>query len=278
MTEQNRWYKQGDALLKEIEASQGGPGTAFIWFLGQLGFVLKMGDTVCYIDVLLTDLFDAEGRSFRHYPPPFAPENAAPDYFLCTHNHDDHLNLETLLPIAKASPRTQFVVPKPHRELLIQAGIEASRVLGAREGEALDLSGVSLVPVAAAHPDYDQDEAGDHRCLGYVLTGAGVRVYHTGDTMATVRLVAALKTLAPIDAAIVPINGGDWERTSRNIIGNMTVVDAVKLCRAISADLSIPAHYDMFRGNTENPAAFTDCFYALCPEKRHHVFALGNAT
>jgi L-ascorbate metabolism protein UlaG (beta-lactamase superfamily) len=73
----------------------------------------------------------------------------------------------------------------------------------------------------------------------------------------------------------LPVNGSDWERTAADIIGNLNVKDGVKLVHALDTDLVIPAHYDMIRGNEENPALFTDYLYSLCPEKKHHVFALG---
>jgi L-ascorbate metabolism protein UlaG (beta-lactamase superfamily) len=277
MSDLSRWYKSGGALLREIEASPEIPGMVYIWFLGQLGFVIKLKGLVFYIDILLNDLCDEYGKSLRVYPPPFPPEAVNRiDYFLCTHNHADHLNLETLLPLAKANPHVRFIVPMPHVGVLTGSGLEQSRVIGAREGEILDLShNVTLSPVAAAHTDYVRDEQGDYLCLGYVLKGDGTAWYHAGDTVVTTRLVDTLKKLRPIDGAILPINGSDWERAAADIVGNLHIKDGVKLARALDTDLVIPAHYDMIRGNEENPALFTDYLYKLCPEKKHHVFALG---
>jgi L-ascorbate metabolism protein UlaG (beta-lactamase superfamily) len=170
----------------------------------------------------------------------------------------------------------------PHRHILTGAGIAESRVLGAREGEELSLpssrdSGafLSLSPLAAAHPDYAKAESGDYPSLGYVIRGGGVSVYHSGDTYVNPRLVEGLKKMLPLDIAVLPINGGDWERTSQNIIGNMSALDAVKLARTIGTDLVIPAHYDMMPNNSENPGLFAEYMYTLCPEKRFHIFALG---
>jgi L-ascorbate metabolism protein UlaG (beta-lactamase superfamily) len=248
-----------------------------LWFLGQHGFIIKMEDQVFYIDVILNDFIGKDGKSSRSYPPPFAPDiPQRVDYFLCTHNHGDHLNPDTLLPLAKANPRTKFVLPMPWRHILINAEIGEDRVLGGREGEDLHLSGgVTLSPVAAAHSEYLQDEKGDYLCLGYILRSGNTSLYHAGDTLVTPRLVDTLKAKGPIDISILPINGSDWERSSWNIIGNMNMEDAVKLARAIPTDLVIPAHYDMMASNSENPALFAAYMYALCPEKKFHIFALG---
>jgi L-ascorbate metabolism protein UlaG (beta-lactamase superfamily) len=275
--EQNRWYKKGEALLNEIKSSPLGPGMALLWFLGQHGFIIKMDDQVFYIDVILNDFIGKDGKSSRSYPPPFAPDlPQRVDYFLCTHNHGDHLNLDTLLPLSKANPQTKFVVPAPLRHILINAGIGEERVLGGREKEDLHLSGgITLSSVAAAHSEYLQDERGDYLCLGYILRGGTASIYHAGDTLVTPRLVETLKTRKPVDISILPVNGSDWERTSRNIIGNMNMEDAVKLARAIGTDMVIPAHYDMMASNSENPALFAAYMYALCPEKKYHILALG---
>jgi L-ascorbate metabolism protein UlaG (beta-lactamase superfamily) len=263
-------------LLREIEKTRTEDGTVSLWFLGQMGFVIKIEDTTIYIDAMLNDLVTEKGNR-RAYEPPFYPDaGIMADYFICTHNHGDHLNLDTLLPQARANPHTRFVVPVPWRNILTDAGIGEERVTGAREGEAVVLSPrVSLVPVAAAHTEYEQDSAGNFTCLGYVIRGSNAAIYHAGDTLVTPRLVETLETLKPIDIAILPINGSDWKRTAEGIIGNMQVEDAVHLVRALEVDLAIPAHYDMMNNNSVNPARFVDEIYRRCPRQKFHIFALG---
>jgi L-ascorbate metabolism protein UlaG (beta-lactamase superfamily) len=281
MERRTRWYKQGPALLEEIEQSGPKNGEARIWYLGQLGFVINLEGLVFYIDVILNDLRDSEGKSRREYPAPFTPDMVKrADYVLCTHNHSDHLNLETLVPLARANPRARFVVPRPWRGLLRDAGIGEDRILGARAGEELTLGPVTLLPIAAAHTPFIQDEPerdqeGDCVCLGCLLKGGGLTVYHAGDTWVTPALVRTLKAAGPLNVAILPINGTDWERTERNYIGNMGALDAVKLAQAVPVDVTIPAHYDLMAENCENPALFADYMYRHCPEKRFHICALG---
>ena len=283
----NRWYRHGKALLNEIAGSRPQPDETYIWFAGQHGFIISLGGMVLYIDVILNDLTDKDGITRRVYPPPFEPgESQKVDYVLCTHNHGDHLNLMTLKPLAKANPQARFVVPAPWKRLLIEAGIEEERVLAARAGESTELfppreaAPITLVPVPAIHTLYIQDEGekdenGDYTALGFVLKGNDISIYHSGDTWVTPSLVRALKVHAPLDIAMLPINGTDWERTRENCIGNMGPLDAVKLARTIPVDLVIPSHYDMMAHNSENPARFVDSMYARCPEKRFHVSALG---
>lgn len=274
---EDRWYKKGEALLEEIQNSRTEPGKAVFWFMGQHGFVINMSNTVIYIDVILNDILDKNGVTKRNYREPFAPSLVSRlDYFFCTHKHRDHLNVETLAPAAKANPGARFIVPTPHCGVLTAAGIPEAVVTGAHEGAELSLpGGITVSPVAAAHPEYSTDEKGNDQCLGYVIRGGGISVYHSGDTYITPRLVDTLKKLAPIDVVILPINGGDFERTAAGIIGNMSVLEAVKLTRALDADFAIPTHYDMMSSNSENPGLFAEYMYSLCPAKRFHIFALG---
>jgi L-ascorbate metabolism protein UlaG (beta-lactamase superfamily) len=282
MENPSRWYKQGAALLDEIERSRPGEGTGELWYMGQHGFVISLGGLVFYIDVILNDLKNGDGKTAREYPPPFAPDAVRRvDYVLCTHNHGDHLNLETLVPLAKANPGARFVVPRPWRQMLIDGGIAEDRVLGVRDNGEIALGPtVKLLPVIAVHTRFIRDEperneSGDSLCLGYILKGSGLSVYHAGDTWVTPALIRSLKAAGPLNIALLPINGTDWERTDSNYIGNMGALDAVKLARAIPADLAVPTHYDMMANNSENPALFADYMYRHCPEKRFHIFALG---
>jgi len=231
----SRWYKAGGDLLGEIATARPGQGEAYVWFVGQHGFVVCLGGLVFYVDVILNDLFDGDGNSLRVYPPPFSPdESQRVDYVLCTHNHIDHLNLDTLIPLAKANPQARFVVPAPLKKLFSSTGIAEDRVLATRAGESMVLSApagdaVALFPVPAVHTRHiwedgegERDETGDHVSLGFVLKGAGVSVYHSGDTWVTPPLLDALRARLPVDIAMLPINGTDWERTAADCIGNMS--------------------------------------------------------
>ena len=293
MESKNRWYKSGEALLKEIKESAALPGTAQIWYMGQHGFAFNLEGLVFYIDVILNALPGKDGKDRRNYPPPFDPGEAQRvDYYICTHNHSDHLNLKTILPLAKANLKAKFIVPKPCVKILLEAGIEENRVLGARAGEAIDIpsmassnqngceTSIKVTPVPAVHTRFIQDEGekdekGDNCALGYIIKTGSLSIYHPGDTWITPGLADLLKAEGPLDLAVLPINGTDWERTSYGCIGNVNAMDAVKLAIAAPIDLIIPCHYDMMSDNTENPAYFVDCMYRHCPEKRFHICALG---
>ena len=281
----NRWYKSGSSLLDEIEKSAPPANTFYVWYMGQHGFVINIENTVFYIDVILNTFPGKNGIDEvvdrRNYPPPFEPGiRQRIDYYIATHNHGDHLNLDTITPLARANPGVKFIVPKPWVSVLVNAGIEKDRIMGAAAGQTFEAGSAKIQPVPAVHTRFIQDEGekdqnNDYTDLGFVIKAGNLSFYHPGDTWITPGLVNTLKELGPIDAAFLPINGTDWERTANNCIGNVNAMDAVKLAQAVPIDLVIPCHFDMMPGNTENPAYFADCMYRHCPQKRFHICALG---
>ena len=60
------------------------------------------------------------------------------------------------------------------------------------------------------------------------------------------------------DILFLPINGRDAERYRRGCLGNMTYQEAADLAGAVRPRLVVPTHFDMFAGNSENPALFAD--------------------
>ena len=248
---------QGEALLNEIK-QEPAAGSVRLWYIGQMGLILRKGSLTVLIDPVLNDLTDSEGKTRRLYPPLFAPEALDfTDFVLCTHNHADHLNLFTLLPISRVNPEPRFIVPAPEAHVLTEGGIPESRVIEAEAGVPVRLSeDCTVLPVAAAHEDYRRDAAGREFCLGYHLTLGSFRLYHAGDTLLTDRLLADLRAAGVPDAACLPVNGRDDERHARGILGNMNAEEAACLAASLGIPLSIPMHYDMVRGNTADPQDF----------------------
>lgn len=274
------WIKMGQELLDDISNAAVPPGTVALWYLGQMGFVLKGAGTIIYIDPYLVESWTTlpgtnTKVSRRKFPPPFAGDQVHHAHFvLGTHNHSDHINVPTYTGIAAGSPTARFVVPQPHVDVLTTAGIPANRVEGARAFEELDLGGVSVEPIPAAHTTLEQDANGNYTALGYILRIDGVTIFHAGDTVEYPGLIETLSK-QPIDICILPINGRDALRTNKNIIGNMNFREAADVGTAIGAKLIIPGHYDLFPHNSENPAFFTDYLYRTYPAQPHKLMCPG---
>ena len=229
-------------------------GQVNLWWMGQMGFFMKAGNTVVSID------YFASPREDRQTPPLIpAAELAGIDAFFGTHNHLDHMDLESWRVWKDTCPRAKFVFPAAHLGDVLALGIDKERCVPLNDGDSATIGDFTVHAIAAAHEFLDQDpKTGYYPALQYILECGGTRVYHAGDTLRYEGMLAKLQALTPFDAAIVPINGRDAARYSRDCIGNMTFQEAVDLVGELKPRLAIPGHWDMFSANSADPRAFRD--------------------
>jgi L-ascorbate 6-phosphate lactonase len=265
----------GIGLIGRIDALEIGGRSLAFWGLGQVGVAIKGPTGVLYVDPYLTDS-DGEGGSLpRTFPPPLAPtEVTNASAVLLTHVHIDHTDPDTILPLSKASPESRLVAPFTSRDTLIEAGLDEGRVVVPEVGDPLEISGVMVTAVPSAHTELEYDPERGYPYLGYVIEWNDVTVYHAGDSVVYDGLVETLSAW-DIDLAFIPINGRDFFRTERNIIGNMNFREAAELTETLDIGLIVPTHYDLIEGNTADPGHFVSHLYALNPMRPHKLLRPG---
>ena len=235
----NMWVRMGQELLDDISNAAVPPGAVALWYLGQMGFVLKGADTIIYIDPYMveswTTLPDSGVKvSWRRFPPPFAGDQVRHAHFvLGTHNHSDHINVPTLIGIAVY--HLSFCGTAARRCVddagLTQPGWKELGVSGIASGRCYGdaYSGCSCYAGARRQWNYT--------ALGYIIPWAE-QPFFCGDT---VEYPGFIETLSkqPIDICILPINGRDALRTNKSIISNMSC-EAADVGAAVGAKLIIP--------------------------------------
>ncbi|MBY7142826.1 MBL fold metallo-hydrolase [Virgibacillus sp. NKC19-3] len=276
----NRIYRSGKSLINQLEKTQAPVNGIVLWHLGQSGVVLKSEHGMCYFDPYLSNYIEDNnlvepGLLERSYDPPIQPDDISnADIVFITHDHLDHLDPETLAGIAKHSPQVKFICPAPSILKLKEVGIKEESIYAAKAIEKLVVNGIEVTPIPAKHEDYLIDKNGDHYYLGYILNINGVTFYHAGDTIVFNELIEYLYPFS-IAIAYLPINGRDWRRSEQGVLGNMDFRDAVELSQAVGIDLIVPAHYDLFESNTENPAYFVDYIYQNYPGQKFKLMVPG---
>lgn len=273
-----RPVRSGDDLRKEIRHAKatGTAGSFDVWWLGQSGFLIQWNSKCLLLDPYLSDSLTVKYAGTEK-PHVRLSELVIRPYLLdcidivtSSHNHTDHLDGETLIPLLEVTPGISFLIPEANRDF-VAARVKCSRdfPIGLSDGERVEIKDFTFHGIPSAHNTIERDERGRCRYMGFVIQFGNRTLYHSGDTLRYDGLADLLKPFR-VDAAFLPINGND---PARGVAGNMTPEEAARLGRDIGAKYVIPHHYDMFAFNTADPADFARA--ALRYDQPHAVLKLG---
>lgn len=245
-----------EAFLRDLEQPLA-ESALRLWWLGQSGFLIRVGSRRLLLDPYLSDSLSEKYAATDKPHVRLTARVIAPELLRCidvatsSHNHTDHLDAATLLPLREANPGMELIIPEANREFVAQRlGIAASEPIGLDDGRSAVAAGFEFHGIAAAHNELESDDDGRHRFLGYVIRAGRWTLYHSGDTLLYPGLAEKLQAFAPVDVALLPINGNKPER---RVAGNLDGAEAAQLAHAIGARCVIPCHYEMFAFNTADP-------------------------
>lgn len=204
-----------------------------IRFLGQSGYILKSGNTEIIIDPYLSDSVNRVAGRPRTLPIPINPKDIICDAVICTHNHLDHLDPDTVMEINE----NQFYITT-------NEGVAELKKLGRENAAALNVGDsikVGDFQITAVFADHTVE------AFGLIVKAENKTLYFSGDTLYNEKLFQ-ISEYAP-DITFICINGR---------LGNMNVDEALVTAKKIGAKINIPNHYDMFESNSENPLLFSE--------------------
>jgi len=269
--------RSGQHLLDEIQETTLSEGSIAIWWLGQSGFLIKSSETTVLIDPYLSEHLTTKYHKtskphIRMTRNPIEPGRLAEiDHVIVSHKHSDHFDPGTIPDLLKASPSAVVVCPESLEDHAESLGIPAARRVGMVADARYERTGITVRAIPSAHEGLDTDDSGRHLYLGFVVELAGLRLYHSGDTLAYEGLADAIGP-EPIDVMFLPINGRD---PSRGVPGNMTAAEAVGLANVVCPRHLVPHHYDMFTFNTVPIGVFEDEARRLSPKIRPRILKCG---
>lgn len=197
-------------------------------FLEQSGYVLKTENTEIIIDPYLSDSVNRIANRLRTLPLPMKPEDISCDAVICTHNHLDHLDPDT---VVRINENQFYITTNEGKEELERLGRTNVRALGT--GESITVGDFTITAVSAFHTV---------EAFGLIIETEHKTLYFSGDTLFGKRLFEISK-YEP-DCTFICINGR---------LGNMNVNEALVIAQKIGAPVNVPNHYDMFESNSEDP-------------------------
>lgn len=204
-----------------------------IRFLGQSGYILKSGNSEIIIDPYLSDSVNRVAGRHRTLPVPINPKDIKCDAVICTHNHLDHLDPDT---VSEILPEQYFITTNEGKAELKRLGRKNAAALNV--GDSIKIGDFELTAVFADHTV---------EAFGLIVKAENKTLYFSGDTLYNERLFK-ISEYKP-DITFICINGR---------LGNMNVNEALITAKKIGAKINIPNHYDMFESNSENPLLFSE--------------------
>jgi L-ascorbate metabolism protein UlaG (beta-lactamase superfamily) len=252
-------WKKDEDLLREMDALLPEESHFHLWWLGQSGFLLQWKGRRILMDPYLSDSLTKKYATTDKPHTRMSERVLRPELLehvlavSSSHNHTDHLDAETLVPILKNNPGIEFIIPEANRDF-VTSRVQCARDFptGLNDSESVTLGEFTFHGIPAKHNELERDEKGRCRFMGFVIEFGGFRIYHSGDTLWFDGMAELLEPFA-VDLAILPINGN---RPERKVAGNLDCREAAALGKAIHAGCVIPCHYDMFSFNTADVQEF----------------------
>ncbi|MCW5911401.1 MAG: MBL fold metallo-hydrolase [Cyclobacteriaceae bacterium] len=274
-------HNQGSSLATEIrKAKSAGSAESFdIWWLGQSGFLIQWNRKCLLFDPYLSDSLTKKYAATSKPHERISELVIEPHLLDCidivtsSHNHTDHLDAETLLPLFRVNPNIQFIIPEANRSFVAdRVNCDLHFPIGMNDGDVKAVDDFTFHGVPAAHNEIERDEQGRCRFMGFVVQFGKFTVYHSGDTLWYDDMVNILNPFH-VDVAFLPINGND---PSRGVAGNLNCKEATLLGKEINTRLVIPHHYDLFKFNTADVKEFER--EANTVKQPYRVLKLGERT
>jgi L-ascorbate metabolism protein UlaG (beta-lactamase superfamily) len=246
-------------LLKDIEHSRNSSDIFNLWWLGQSGFLVQWKNHHLLLDPYLSDSLkkkyaQTDKPHVRMTELVIQPQQLNfIDVVTSTHNHTDHLDAETLIPLRQVNPGMKIVVPKANLTFAAERlGCLPDELVGMDDGDQKTFRVFTLTAVPAAHETIERDEKGQHKYLGYIVQMGPYTLYHSGDTVWYEGMEERLRSYS-IDVALLPING---RKPERRVSGNLWGEEAARLAKESGIRYVIPCHFEMFEFNTVTPDEF----------------------
>lgn len=198
-----------------------------ITWLGQAGLMMETGGRIILIDPYLSDsVAKVNPLNYRRVPVDERFLHIKPDVIICTHNHLDHVDPETLKYYLEGEGSVMVLAPSAAWDAVRKFGGKHNYLRFNRHTE-ITLENIHFIAVKAEHSDPHP--------IGVIIEAEGKRYYVTGDTLYNTEILEDIPK--HIDMLFLPVNG---------VGNNMNMADAKRFCERIRPGVAVPIHCGLF--------------------------------
>jgi L-ascorbate metabolism protein UlaG (beta-lactamase superfamily) len=222
------------------------PGQVALTFINHITFLIQFSG----LNILTDPVYSERASPFRRMgprrvrAPGLAFNNLPPIHIvLITHNHYDHLDVETLLRLEEVhAPR--FITGLGNRAFLEKFGLNAVDELD--WWQSVDAAGATITLTAAQHWS-TRGPGSRNRTLwgGFIVATSGRQVFFAGDTGYWKHFADIRARYGRMDLALLPIGAYEPRWFMRD--QHMNPDEAVRAHADLDARVSIATHFGCFR-------------------------------
>lgn len=212
-----------------------------ITYLGQAGFLLEVDGKKVLIDPYLSDsVAKVQPQNYRRIAVDTRFLAIKPDIIICTHNHHDHLDIETLKHYIKKDSAITCLVPV--------SGWYELRKFGGNNNYIMFNTGTEWTEGTVRFKAVKAEHSDEH-AIGVIVYAEGKAFYFTGDTLYNENVLHSVSN-EDLEAVFLPVNGKG---------NNMNFADAKRFALETKAKKVVPIHIGLFDELTAD--------YWACPNK-----------
>jgi len=178
-------------------------------------------------------------RSLVIYVDPYKVADEQADLILITHDHQDHLDPDSILKLRK--PTTKIIVPEALKEKI------TGDVKTLKSGETYKTSEIKITAIPAYNLSIS-NHLKEKGYLGFVIDILGKRIYQSGDT----NKIPEMTALKDIDIALIHIAGP-----------GITSEEMASAVKEFKPKIVVPIHYGEVLSNFGLPAGSPEKFAGL---------------
>ena len=218
----------------------------YILWIGHATFLINLDGTIILTDPIFSKRASPIGIfGPKRLIPPALNITDLPKIDLVTisHNHYDHLDINSLVKVSKKNPDAQFLVPKGDKKILTKRGIKNVSEFLWWENSFIKNLKMTFTPVQhwSARGLGDRNES---LWGGWFFESSELNLFHAGDTGYSNDFLMTREKLGTPEYALIPIGAysPEWFMAENHV----NPKDALQIAIDLDAKKSIGMHWGTF--------------------------------